>query len=113
MIKIYHNPRCTKSRQALQLLQEKGIEPEVIEYMKDPLTEEELWEVLDKLDMDPEELVRVKENDWKENFKGKDLDENEVVFAMIEYPKLMERPIIVNGDKAVVARPTEKLLEVL
>jgi len=112
-MKIYHNPRCTKSRQALQLLQEKGIEPEVIEYLKEPLTEDELLEVIDKLDITPEELVRKNEADWKENFKGKDLDDNEIVFAMIEYPKLMERPIIVNGDKAVVARPTEKLLEVL
>lgn len=113
MIKIYHNPRCTKSRQALHLLQEKGIEPEVIEYLKEPLTEDELWDILNKLDMEPEELVRTKEAEWKEHFKGKDLDENEVVFAMIEYPKLMERPIIINGEKAVVARPTEKLLEVL
>ena len=113
MIKIYHNPRCTKSRQALQLLQEKGIEPQIIEYIKNPITESELWEVIEKLDIEPIELVRNKETDWKENFKGKDLDENEVVFAMIEYPKLMERPIIVNGDKAVVARPTEKLLEIL
>ena len=112
-MKIYHNPRCTKSRQALQLLQEKGIEPEVVEYLKNPLTEEELWDVLNKLDMEPLELVRTKEAEWIEHFKGKDLDENEIVFAMIEYPKLMERPIIVNGEKAVVARPTEKVNEVL
>jgi arsenate reductase len=95
------------------MLEEKGIQHEVVDYMNTPVTEEELEGVLEKLDMDAIDLVRIKEADWKENFKGKELDEAEVILAMIEYPKLMERPIIVNGKNAVVARPAEKMNEVL
>lgn len=113
MVKIYHNNRCGKSREALKMLEEKGIQHEVVDYMNTPVTEEELEGVLEKLDMDAIDLVRIKEADWKENFKGKELDEAEVILAMIEYPKLMERPIIVNGKNAVVARPAEKMNEVL
>ena len=113
MVKIYHNNRCGKSREALKMLEEKGIQHEVVDYMNTPVTEEELEGVLEKLDMDAIDLVRNKEADWKENFKGKELDEAEVILAMIEYPKLMERPIIVNGKNAVVARPAEKMNEVL
>jgi len=113
MVKIYHNPRCSKSREALKMLTEKGVEPAVVEYLKDPLTEKGLEDLLEKLNMDAIDLVRVKETDWKENFKGKDLDESEIILAMIEYPKLMERPIIEKGSKAVVARPTEKMNEIL
>jgi arsenate reductase (glutaredoxin) len=113
MVKIYHNPRCGKSREALKMLTDKGIEPAIIEYMKDPLTEMKMEELLLKLNMDAIDLVRVKEADWKENFKGKELDEAEIILAMIEYPKLMERPIVENGKKAVVARPANKMNEVL
>ena len=113
MIKIYHNNRCGKSREALKMLEDKKLDFEVVDYMNNPLTEEELEQLLTKLDMDPEDLVRVKEADWKDNFKDKELDEAEVILAMIEYPKLMERPIIENGHKAVVARPAENMLEIL
>jgi arsenate reductase len=113
MLKIYHNNRCRKSREALAMLEEKGLEHEVIDYMNNPLTEDQLENLLDKLEMSPEDLVRVKEADWKENFKGKELDDAEVILAMIEYPKLMERPIIETDEKAVVARPAEKMEEIL
>ena len=113
MVKIYHNNRCRKSREALALLEEKGIDHEVVDYMNNPLTEDQLEELLEKLDMDPLELVRNKEADWKEHFKGKELDEAEIILAMIEYPKLMERPIIETADKAVVARPAEKMNGIL
>jgi arsenate reductase len=113
MLKIYHNNRCRKSREALAMLEEKGLEHEVIDYMNNPLTEAQLENLLDKLEMSPEDLVRVKEADWKENFKGKELDDAEVILAMIEYPKLMERPIIETNEKAVVARPAEKMEEIL
>ena len=113
MVKIYHNSRCGKSREALKTLEEKGIEPVVVEYMKEPMTEKGLAELLLKLDMDAIDLVRTKETDWKENFKGKELDEGEIILAMIEYPKLMERPIIEKGNKAVVARPADKMNELL
>lgn len=113
MIQVYHNPRCTKSRQALAYLDEKGKEYEVIEYMNEPLTHDEIEGLLEKLDMSAEELVRKNEDIWKSEFKDKELDEDELMFAMIEYPKLMQRPIIVNGDKAVIGRPTEDIDKVL
>lgn len=113
MVKIYHNNRCRKSREALQMLEEKNIKHEVVDYMNTPVTEEELEGLLEKLDMDAIDLIRNKEADWKDNFKGKELDEAEVILAMIEYPKLMERPIVVNGENAVVARPAEKMDEIL
>ena len=95
------------------MLEEKGIQHEVVDYMKTPISEEELEGVLEKLDMDAIDLVRNKEAEWKEHFKGKELDEAEVILAMIEYPKLMERPIVVQGENAVVARPAEKMDQIL
>lgn len=110
---FYHNARCTKSREALQLLQDKNINPEIIEYMKEPLTPADLEDILDKLDIDAIDLVRKKEAIWKEEFADKELTEDEVILAMIEYPQLMERPILVNGDKAKVGRPPEDVLEIV
>lgn len=112
-MKYYHNSRCRKSREGLALLEEKGIKPEVVEYMKEPLNPNELLDLLDKLDMDAIELIRTKESVWKEEFHDKELDEEELVLAMIEYPQLMERPILENGDRATIGRPSEKLLEIL
>lgn len=112
-MKYYHNSRCRKSREGLALLEEKGLSPEILEYMKEPLSPSELMDLLDKLDMDARDLVRDKESIWKEEFKDKELEEEEIVLAMIEYPQLMERPILEVGDHAVVGRPTEKLLELL
>ena len=109
----YHNPRCKKSREGLQLLEEKGIQPEVILYMTEPLSPMDLEDILVKLDIDAEDLIRSKEAVWKEEFKDKELSEDELVLAMIEYPQLMERPILVNGDKAIIGRPTENLLDII
>ena len=113
MIKIYHNPRCVKSRSALQLLEEKNLEHEVINYMDNPLTESDLEELLDVLGMDAFELIRTNEQIWKTEFAEMEMDDNELILLMIEYPQLMQRPIVVNDGKAVVARPPERLLEVL
>ena len=115
MITIYHNPRCRKSREALALLEERGIEHLVRLYLNDEesMSAAEFERVLDALDMDAIDLVRKNEAVWKEEYKTLELDEDEIILAMIEHPKLMERPIVVNGDRAVVARPAEKLLEVL
>jgi arsenate reductase len=109
----YHNPRCKKSREGLQLLEEKGLQPEVILYMTEPLSPMDLEDILVKLSIDAEDLIRSKEAVWKEEFKDKELSEDELVLAMIEYPQLMERPILVNGDKAVIGRPTENLLDII
>ena len=95
------------------MIEEKGLKPEVIEYMKEPLSPSDLMDLLDKLDMDALDLIRTKESIWKEEFKDKELDEEELILAMIEYPQLMERPILENGDKAVVGRPSEKLSELI
>jgi arsenate reductase len=109
----YHNPRCKKSREGLQLLEEKGHQPEVILYMTEPISPMDLEDILVKLNIDAEDLIRSKEAVWKEEFKDKELSEDELILAMIEYPQLMERPILVNGDKAVIGRPTENLLEII
>lgn len=113
MIKIYHNPRCGKSRCAVQLLEEKGHSFETIKYLETPPTKEELVELLQKLHIRPIDLVRMKEKIWIENFKGKNLTDEEVIDALVEFPILIERPIIVSGNKAVIARPTEKIEEIL
>lgn len=113
MITIYHNPRCTKSRQGLQLLEESGKKFEVVKYLDDIPTEEELTNIIKLLDIKPIELVRKNEVVWKENYKGKELSDKEMIKAMIQNPKLIERPIIINGNKAVIGRPTEKILDII
>tara|TARA_X000000950_G_C13658152_1_gene554695 strand:+ start:411 stop:749 length:339 start_codon:yes stop_codon:yes gene_type:complete len=112
-MKIYHNPRCSKSRQTLALLQENGIDPEVILYLdKAPITQE-LIALLNKLQLTPIQLVRKGEAIWKEKFKGKDLSDDDIINAMILNPKLIERPIVVKGDKAVLGRPPENVLQLI
>ena len=102
MITIYHNPRCRKSREALAILEERGIEHLVRLYLNDEesMSAAEFQDVLDALDMDAIDLVRKNESVWKEEYKTLELDEDEVILAMIEHPKLMERPIVMNGDRA-------------
>lgn len=113
MITIYHNNRCGKSRSALSILQEKNIKFEVIEYLKDIPTMEDLTTIIKKLKIKPHDLIRTKEPIYIEKYKGKTLSDNEWLQAMHEHPILIERPIIINGNKAVVARPPEKVHEVL
>jgi arsenate reductase len=113
-ISIYHNPRCSKSRQTLQLLQEQGIEPEVREYLKDVPTADELKQVLAALNISPRELLRVKEAEYKEaGLDNPELDDTAIIKAMTQHPKLIERPIVINGDRARIGRPPEAVLEIL
>lgn len=112
-VKIYHNSRCSKSRSSCNLLTEKGIDFEIIEYLKTPLTKGELVELLTKLNIPAKELIRKGEADFKESFKGKELSEEQWIDAMVEFPKLIERPIVVKGDKAVIGRPIEKVIDLL
>ncbi len=101
--KIYHNTRCRKSRGGLQYLEEKGIKPEIVEYLKDkPFTEESLKEILNKLGLTPQNLIRTQETDYKLNYKGKHHSEKEWIKILVENPKLIRRPIIEKGDKAVL-----------
>lgn len=114
MIKIYHNPHCSKSREGLAYLENKGVSLEVIKYLDEGISKEELSNLIKKIGYEsPIELVRTNEKIWKENYKGKDLSSDEIIEAMVDEPKLIQRPIIVNGDKAVVGRPTEKIDEVI
>ena len=113
-VTIYHNPRCSKSRQTLALLRERGIEPEVVEYLKTPPSEEELARILDMLGKSPEELMRRNEAEYKEHFKGRDLSREEAIRLMVRYPKVIERPVVVVDDaRAAVGRPPEAVLEIL
>lgn|SRR5690554_329720 len=113
MTTLYHNPRCSKSREALQLLEDKGETIEVIKYLETPPSRQELSQLIELLGIKPIELVRTQENDWKQNFKGKELSDSEVIDAMMEFPKLMERPIAINGTQAVIGRPPTKILDIL
>ena len=113
MIIIYHNNRCSKSRCGIQALEESGKEFEVVKYLEDVPTQIELTHIIKLLGITPIELVRKNEAIWKENFKGKTLSDDEIIQAMITNPKLIERPIIINGDKAVIGRPTEKIFEII
>ena len=113
MITILHNPRCSKSRAGLTFLEEKGITPIIVKYLDTPLNRQELKQVLGKLGMKPMELIRQNEDYFKKEIKGKDFSDEELIGAMVENPKLIERPIIINGPRAVVGRPIEKIDEVL
>jgi arsenate reductase len=112
-MKIYHNPRCGKSRQTLALLTENGIEPEIVLYLKDIPSKKELKAILKKLGIKAEELIRKGEQAYKDNYKNKSLTEEQWIEAMIKYPKLIERPIVINGSKAILGRPPENVLELL
>lgn len=113
MIKIIHNPRCSKSREGLKYIEDKGLEVDVIKYLDDPLTPDELIEVLRKLGKRPLDIIRTKEDVYKEEFADKELSDEEWILAMVEYPNLIERPIVINGEKAVVARPVELIDTIL
>ncbi len=113
-VKIYHNPRCTKSRQTLQLLKDQGIEPEIIEYLKTPPTSDELDSILQKLGMEPRDLMRKKEAEYKQTgMDDPSLGRRELIDGMVTTPKLIERPIVLANDKAAVGRPPENVLEIL
>ena len=112
-MKIYHNPRCSKSRQALEIIKKTKKEFEIVEYLKDILSISELELIIEKLGITAVELVRKNELIWKENYKGKNLSDKEIVRAMIENPKIMERPIVVNGEKAILGRPPECVLKII
>ena len=113
MITIYHNNRCGKSRSALCILEEQGKKIKTVEYLKDVPTVEELKSILKKLKMKPHDIIRTKEAVYLEKYKGKNLSDEQWLQAMHENPILIERPIVINGNKAVVARPPEKVNEIL
>lgn len=113
MITIYHNTRCKKSREGLELLEKSGKEFQVREYLKEPLSEEELEKLLDKMSLSPIQLVRKNEKIWKEEYRDKDLSDKELIHVMVKHPKLIERPIVENEREAVIGRPASDIEKVL
>ncbi len=112
-MKIYHNPRCRKSRETLQLIEDRGQKPEIIEYLKTPPSKAELTHLIKLLGIEPMDLIRKGEEEFKTHYKGKSLSDDGWIEAMITHPKLIERPIVVLGNKAILGRPPENVLELL
>ena len=113
-LKIYHNPRCSKSRKTLQIIRDHGVEPEVVEYLKTPPTENEIKKISNLLGLDPKRFVRTSENDFKENGLSEKISDNEAMFRlMAKFPKVIERPIVVSDDSAIIGRPPENVLKIL
>ncbi|UKJ08350.1 arsenate reductase (glutaredoxin) [Solitalea lacus] len=110
-MKILHNPRCSTSRNVLKTLEEKGLQIEIIKYIDNKLDFDQLKGIIELIGIKPIELVRTKEELWKEQFAGKSLSDDEIIKAMIDFPQLMERPVIIDGNKAVIGRPIEKVIE--
>lgn len=111
---LYHNPRCSKSRAALQLLEERGLQPTVVLYLDTPPSATQLREVLNKLGMPARQLLRSGEDEYRElNLADSTLDEDALIAAMVAHPRLIERPILIAGDRAVIGRPPENILELL
>lgn len=113
MITIYHNPRCSKSRQGLAFLEQSGKPFEVVKYLDTPISEAELKVIIKKLGIKPIDLVRKNEAVWKSDYKSKTLSDDDIIKAILTHPKLIERPIIINGEQAVIGRPTENILQIL
>lgn len=112
-VSIYHNPQCTKSRQALEEIKKSHYDIEVIEYLKNPLSKKEIKELLGKLNMEITEIIRKEEAVYKEKFKGSDFTDEEWLEILETNPKLIQRPIVVLGEKATIGRPTENVIELL
>ena len=113
-LKIYHNPRCSKSRETLKLIEEKGLEPLVIEYLKTPPDEETLKQLIQQLGIKPRELLRTQEDEYKQaGLDDESISDEDVILAMVKYPKLIERPIVVCNGQAVIGRPPVKVLDIL
>lgn len=113
MIKIYHNNRCSKSRSGLEVLEHSGKPFEIVKYLEDVPSEKELKDIIKLLGIKPIDLVRKNEAIWKADFKDKNLSDSEIISAMVKNPKLIERPIVINGNKAVIGRPTEAILDII
>ncbi len=113
-VKIYHNPSCSKSRATLQLLDDNGVTPDVTEYLTNPPSSDELSEILQMLGLEPRQLMRTNDAEYTEqNLADPEFSREALIQAMVDYPKLMERPIVVNGNKAAIGRPPEHILDIL
>ncbi|GAA3574423.1 arsenate reductase (glutaredoxin) [Snuella lapsa] len=113
MIKIFHNNRCSKSRNGLQILEQSGKPFEIVKYLEDTPSIDELKNIINLLNIAPIDLIRKNETIWKTSFKGKQLSDDEIIKAMVDNPKLIERPIVINGNEAVIGRPPELIKGIL
>ncbi|KAA1246131.1 arsenate reductase (glutaredoxin) [Aquimarina sp. RZ0] len=113
MTTIYHNPRCSKSRQCLAILEEQKENIQIIKYLDTPFTTEKLKETIDLIGIKPLDLIRKNEIIWKDNYKNKELTDEELISIMIQNPKLIERPIVIKNNKAIIGRPPEKVIDIL
>lgn len=113
MVTIYHNPRCSKSRETLAILENTNTDFKVVKYLDDPLSVKDLKEIISLLQMSPQQLVRKNEAIWKETYSAMQLTDDELIQIMVDHPKLIERPIIVHGKKAAIGRPPLNILEIL
>lgn len=113
MITIYHNPKCRKSRAGLEYLKEKGLDFTLVEYLKNPISREVLKDILMKMNMRPQELLRTQEDVYKSDFAGKQFNDEEWIDILLEYPRLIRRPIVVKGYRAIVAEPPEEIDKLL
>ncbi len=113
-VRIYHNPRCSKSRMTMQLLTDRDIDAEVVEYLKTPPGKQEIQELLNMLGLQPRELMRTGEAEYKDNdLADESLSDDQLIDAMVKFPKLIERPIVICNGKAMIGRPPERILEIL
>ena len=112
-MKIYHNPKCSKSRATLKYINEKGVSVDIVEYLKHPPTKQELQSILEKLKMAPIDIIRVGELLWKEHYANRELSPEQVLDAIVKNPILLERPIVIDGDRAIIGRPPENVLALL
>ena len=110
---IYHNPRCSKSRQTLQLIRDAGKEPEIVEYLKNPPSVAELEKILAKLNLKPQDIIRTSEQEYKAHYQDKNFTDNEWIRILSENPKLIERPIVIKGNTGVIGRPPENVNSLL
>lgn len=113
MIVIYHNPNCSKSRESLEILETTKEDVQIIKYLDETLSTEKLSKIIKLLKIKPIELIRENETIWKENFKDLDFTDEELIDVMVEFPQLIERPIVINGDKAVIGRPPTKIYDII
>lgn len=113
MIKIYHNSRCRKSREALKIIEESGKKFEIIEYLKETLSYQDVLNIIKLLNINPIDLVRKNEAIWKQNFKNKKLSDKEIINALKDFPILIERPIVINKNKGMIGRPPENIVSIL
>ncbi|MFS4481980.1 arsenate reductase (glutaredoxin) [Hyunsoonleella sp. 2307UL5-6] len=113
MIEIYHNNRCRKSREGLELLEKSGKKFKIVKYLEEIPSKEELKKIIALLGIKPIDLVRRTEAIWKSDFKGKDLNDEAIITAMVNNPKLIERPIVINENKAVIGRPPSQILDII